>query len=322
MQSHFEALRSDLVRTGYVDNASLSMGSVLNMGWWSTDNYTWPGKSASKNIDITNEQVTASYFATTGMKILEGRGFANDTHAEDNNVVINESMAKLIGAYAKPGNIIHMGDRNLTIIGILHDFVYGNAYSTSADPMVIYGEPEGANYMEVRLKPGVDIAAAMTRIGSIMRTQNPGYGFEYQFMDEQFDRLFKSELLVGRLAGVFTALAILISCLGLFGLAAYSASRRAKEIGIRKVLGASTRGLAALLSRDFVKWVLLACVFAMPAGAWLMGIWLGDYAYRTAIHWWVFAAAGTAAIGIALLTVSMQALKAALANPIRSLRTE
>ena len=322
MQSHFEALRSDLVRTGMVENASLSMGTVLNMGWWSTDAYTWPGKLADKNIDITNEQVTASYFATTGMKIIEGRGFASDTHAEDNNIIINESMAKLIGAYAKPGNIIHMGDRSLTIIGILHDFVYDNAYSSAAAPMVIYGEPEEANYMEVRLKPDVDLAAAMTRIGTIMRSQNPGYPFEYQFMDDQFDRLFKSELLTGRLAGVFTMLAIFISCLGLFGLAAYSASRRAKEIGIRKVLGASTQGLAALLSRDFVKWVLLACILAMPVGWWLMSIWLRDYAYRTAIHWWVFAAAGAAAIGIALLTVSLQAVKAALANPIRSLRTE
>ena len=322
MQSHFDALRSGLVGTGMVENASLSMGTVLNMGWWSTDNYTWPGKPANQNIDITNEQVTAGYFATTGMKIIEGRGFAADTHAEDNNIVINESMAKLIGPYAKPGNLIYMGDRALTIIGVLHDFVYDNAYSSSAGPMVIYGAPDAANYMEVRLKSGADLAVAMTRIGSILRTQNPGYPFEYQFMNDPFDRLFKSELLTGRLAGVFTVLAIFISCLGLFGLAAYSASRRAKEIGIRKVLGASTQGLATLLSRDFVKWVLLACGLAMPAGWWLMSIWLRDYAYRTAIHGWVFAAAAAAAIGIALLTVSMQAVRAALANPIRSLRSE
>jgi putative ABC transport system permease protein len=322
IQGHFDALRSDLIHTGAVENAALSMGTALNMGWWSDDGYQWPGKPAAKNVDVQNEQVTASFFATTGMKIIAGRGFANDTHAEDNNIVINESMAKLIGDYARPGNVIHFDKRALTIIGILHDYVFNNAYATSAGPEVIYGEPEGANYLTVRMKPGVDLAAAMNRIGGVMKTDNPGYPFEYHFMDEQFDQLFKTETLTGRLAGIFTVLAIFISCLGLFGLAAYSASRRAKEIGIRKVLGASTQGLAALLSRDFLKWVLLACVLAFPLGWWLMGIWLRDYDYRTSIHWWVFGAAGVATLGIALLTVCVQALRAALASPVRSLRSE
>jgi putative ABC transport system permease protein len=322
IQPHFEALRSDLIHTGAVENAALSMGSVLNMGWWSTDDYQWPGKPAGKNVDIENEQVTASFFATTGMKIVAGRGFASDTHAEDNNIVINESMAKLIGPYARPGAVIHMEKRALTIIGILHDFVYNYAYATSAGPVIIYGEPEGANYLTVRLKQGVDLAAAMNRIGDVMKADNPGFPFEYQFMDEQFDQMFKTEMLTGRLSGVFTMLAIFISCLGLFGLAAYSATRRAKEIGIRKVLGASTQGLAALLSRDFVKWVLVSCMLAFPLGWWLMKGWLQDYDYRTAIHWWVFGAAGLGAIGIALVTVCVQAVRAAVASPVRSLRSE
>jgi putative ABC transport system permease protein len=322
IQPHFDALRSDLIHTGVVENAALSMGSVLNMGWWSTDDYQWPGKPAGKNVDIENEQVTAGFFETAGMKIVKGRGFANDTHAEDNHIVINESMAKLIGDYAKPGAVIHMEQRTLTIIGIMHDYVFNNAYATSAGPEIIYGEPEAANYMLVRVKPGVGLAAAINRIGDVMKTDNPGFPFEYQFMDEQFDQLFKTETMTGRLSGVFTMLAIFISCLGLFGLAAYSASRRAKEIGIRKVLGASTQALAALLSRDFLKWVLAACVVAFPVGWWLMALWLRDYHYRTAIHWWVFGAAGVAALGIALATVCVQAVRAAVANPVRSLRSE
>ena len=322
IQPHFEAIRSDLMRTGVVENAALSMGSVLNMGWWSTDDYQWPGKPEGKNVDIENEQVTAGFFETTGMTIVAGRGFRSDTHAEDNNIVINESMAKLIGGYAKPGAVIHMEQRALTIIGIVHDYVYDNAYAASAGPVVIYGEPDGANYMTMRIKPGGDLAGAIAKISDVMKAVNPGYPFEVQFMDEQFDRLFQTETLTGKLAGIFTVLAIFISCLGLFGLAAYSASRRAKEIGIRKVLGASTTGLAALLSRDFLKWVIVSCVLAFPLGWWLMSGWLQDYSYRTAMHWWVFGGAGIVALGIALITVSLQAIRAALANPVRSLRSE
>jgi ABC-type antimicrobial peptide transport system permease subunit len=188
--------------------------------------------------------------------------------------------------------------------------------------MILYGGPEDANYMTVRLKPGVDLGAAMAKVGDVMRKDNPAFPFEYQFMDEQVAEMFKTETLTGRLAGIFTALAIFISCLGLFGLAAYSSSRRAKEIGIRKVLGASTQGLVALLSRDFVKWVLFSCLVAFPLGWWFMNDWLRDYDYRTAIHWWVFGAAGVAALGIALLTVCVQAIRAAAASPVRSLRSE
>ncbi len=322
IRPHFEAIRGDLLRTGVVDNAALSQTPILNSGWWSTDDYQWPGKPASKDPTIDNEQVTASYFATEGMTIKEGRGFRDDTHAEDNNIVINESMAKLIGPYARPGYVIHQENRALTIIGIVHDFVYNNAFAMTADPMIMYGAPQEANYMTVRLNPRMDLGVAMAKVGEVMRKDNPGFPFEYQFMDEQVAQMFRTETLTGRLAEIFTVLAIFISCLGLFGLAAYSASRRAKEIGIRKVLGASTRGLAALLSRDFVKWVLLSCLVAFPLGWWLMKGWLQDYEYRTAIHWWVFGAAGLAALGIALLTVCVQAIRAALASPVRNLRSE
>ncbi|HUB61328.1 MAG TPA: ABC transporter permease [Puia sp.] len=323
MQPRYNAIRADLLETGVVGNTALSMDNITSTGWWSTDGYQWPGKPvADDHVTIENEQVTASYFATEGMKIIAGRGFRDDSHAEDNHIVINESMAKLIGAFAKPGNIIHMGDRALTIIGIVHDFVFNNGFAATAGPMVIFGGPDNANYMTVRLKAGVDLGVAMAKVAEVMKRDNPGYPFQFQFMDEQLDRMFRTETLMGRLAAIFTVLAIFISCLGLFGLAAYSAARRAREIGIRKVLGASTQGLATLLSRDFVKWVLVSCLIAFPLGWWLMKGWLQDYEYRTPIHWWVFGAAGLAALSIALLTVCVQALRAALASPVRSLRSE
>ena len=322
IQPHYDAIRADLLRTGIVENTALSMDNITSTGWWSSDGYTWPDKpEAEAHRDIENEQVTASYFATEGMRIVAGRGFRDDSHADDNNVVINESMAKLMGSHGQPGNII-TADRPLTIIGVVHDFVFNNGFVANTSPMVIYNRPTNADYMTLRLKMGVDLGAAMVKVGDVMQRDNPGYPFRFQFLDEQLDQLFKTEMLMGQLSAIFTALAIFISCLGLFGLAAYSASRRSKEIGIRKVLGASTQGLAALLSRDFVKWVLLSCVVAFPLGWWLMKSWLQDYAYRTPIHWWVFGLAGVSALVIALVTVSVQAVRAAVANPVRSLRSQ
>lgn len=154
IQSHFEALRADLIHTGVVENAALSMNNILNMGWWSTDDYQWPRKPKGKNVDINNEQVTAGFMATAGMKLQAGRRFLSDTHVEDNNIVINESMARLIGDYAKPGNVIYMEKRALKVIGIVHDFVSDNAFESSAAPLVMYGEPEGANFLTDGELPG------------------------------------------------------------------------------------------------------------------------------------------------------------------------
>ena len=155
-----------------------------------------------------------------------------------------------------------------------------------------------------------------------MKSENPGFPFEYKFADEDFDKMFASETLIGKLAGLFAILAILISCLGLFGLAAYTAERRTKEIGIRKTLGASSARLAGLLAKEFLQLVTLSFLIAFPIAWWYMNSWLQSYAYRTAIHWWIFALAGSLALLIALLTVSFQAIKAAMANPVKSLKAE
>ena len=163
---------------------------------------------------------------------------------------------------------------------------------------------------------------ALAKTEVIFKANNPGYPFEFKFLDEEFNQLFSTETLIGKLAGIFSVLAIFISCLGLFGLAAYTAEHRKKEIGIRKVLGASTQGLAGLMSKEFLRLVALSCLLAFPISWWAMHNWLEDYQYRTAIHWWIFAIAGIVSLAIALVTVSFQAIKVAIANPIRSLRTE
>jgi ABC-type antimicrobial peptide transport system permease subunit len=164
--------------------------------------------------------------------------------------------------------------------------------------------------------------AALTKVEGVLKAHNPGYPFEYKFLDEEFNKMFKSENLIGQLSKLFAILTIFISCLGLFGLAAYTAERRTKEIGIRKVLGATLQGIAFLISKDFLKLVILASIIAFPLTWWMMSNWLQDFAYRVEISWVVFVIGAIGACVIALLTVSFQALKAGLSNPIKSLRTE
>ena len=182
--------------------------------------------------------------------------------------------------------------------------------------------PQAADHMMIRLNPQMNIKESMAKIDHVLTTAVPGYPFDYKFVDEDLNKLFETENMISKLATVFAVLAILISCLGLFGLAAYTAEKRTKEIGIRKVLGASIRSLTRLLSLEYLKLVCISCIIAFPLAWWALHAWLQDYQYRTAIHWWVFAIAGISALAIAMMTVSFQAIKVALGNPIKSLRTE
>jgi ABC-type antimicrobial peptide transport system permease subunit len=176
--------------------------------------------------------------------------------------------------------------------------------------------------MYVRIKAGQTSQQTLATIGAVVKKNNPTYPFQYKFVDDQFNQMFVSEVQMSKLSSIFATLAIIISCLGLFSLAAYTAERRIKEIGIRKVLGASVSGLAALLSKDFLQLVGISCLVAFPVAWYIMHNWLQNYEYRVAIHWWIFASAGVSAMLIALATVSFQAIKAALANPVKSLRSE
>jgi ABC-type antimicrobial peptide transport system permease subunit len=203
----------------------------------------------------------------------------------------------------------------------MNDFVYNDMYAQGA-PLMLFADTSNVNILSIRIRSSVPTKDALSKIESVIKKDNPGYPFEYKFVDESFAKQFSTETLIGKLAMVFSILAIFISCLGLFGLAAYTAERRTKEIGIRKVLGASARGLAGLLSKDFLKLVAISCLIAFPLAWWMMNNWLESYAYRIKINWAIFLAAGLLALVIALLTVSFQAVKTAMANPVKSLRSE
>jgi putative ABC transport system permease protein len=318
---HFTPVYNDLMRSGLVENATLSDNNVLGIGS-NSDNYAWDGKDASKNPLISWQNVGPQFISTMGFKLAAGHDFNNDPKVDSANVIINEAFAKQMGKEGRIGGILREGGtKPLQVIGILKDYLYNDMYGTAA-PLVLYNHSSGTSVLTMRFKPGVNMQDALTKTGAIFKADYPGYPFEYQFIDSDFAQLFKIETLTGTLAGIFASLAIFISCLGLFGLAAYTAERRIKEIGIRKVLGASVSGLAGLLSKDFLKLVIISCLLAFPVALWGINKWLQSYQYRVTINWWVFILAGATALLIALATVSFQAIKAALMNPVKSLRSE
>ncbi len=321
MAEHFEVVKNDLIHTGAVQNASASSQTVLQLGS-NTGDFTWPGKDPGKQLLVSVDYVSPEFISTMGAHIEAGRDFYPDGNADSTNVIINDAFAKAINANNIIGTVISRSNNTkFTVTGVIHDFVYNNMY-TSAAPLIIFCAPKSAGVLTVRFKPGTDIQTNISQLESAIKKDNPGYPVDFKFVDKEFEQYFKTETLIGSLAGIFATLAIMISCLGLFGLSAYTAERRTKEIGIRKVLGATAQGLTALLSKEFVTLVIISCLIAFPISWLAMHNWLSDYEYRIDISIWIFAVAGMLAIGIALATVSFQAVKAAMANPIKSLRSE
>ena len=323
MNYHFPAIYQDLMATGAIENAALSNSRILELGSSSAD-FSWEGKSPSSKLLVSMEWASPQYISTMGMKLVSGRDFYQDMSSDTSSLIINETFAKIMGKKDHVGEIIRRDNgkgKEYKIIGVVKDFIFNDMYK-NPDPMIIFCDTSNVNQMLVRLKAGQDVTKQLASVERVVKSNNPGYPFESTFMDETFNNIFKSEMLIGKLSRLFALLTILISCLGLFGLAAYTAERRTKEIGIRKVLGATVTNVIALLSKDFLRLVALASLVAFPLSWWIMNKWLEDFAYRINISWWVFVIAGGLAVVIALFTVSFQAIKAAIANPVKSLRTE
>ena len=322
--ARFSSIRNELIGTGVVEEASLTNSRPFEVGS-NTAGFSWKGKDPNKQILISMNWATHGYLKTMGLKLIEGRDFYQYGLADSNNVIVNETMAKLVDKDISKviGAPLDYGGQNVQIIGVIKDYVYNDMYGSSA-PLVLFNDANGVTTtrMQIRYKKGIDYKDALAKTEAVMKANNPNFPFEYQFVDQEFESLFKSESLIGKLAGVFAGLAIFISCLGLFGLAAFIAEKRTREIGIRKILGASVMGLTSLLSRNFLLLVALSCLLAFPLSWWMMHNWLQSYEYRISLSWWMFALPAALAIVIALLTVSFQAVRAALMNPIKSIRIE
>ena len=318
MLTHYDAIRQDLLNTGLVENTGLSSNQIL----YTSDNttgYDWAGRDPHQNPLISFRLINPGFIRTWGMRITEGRDFQSD--ADSASVLITESFERLMGKESAVGKIIKDGNGSYPVVGVIKDLVYGDMYGRG-DPAIFFCAPSQTRNLYIRFKAQASPQEALTKIGAVMKADNPAYPFNYQFVDDQFNEFFASENLIGKLSRIFAVLAILISCLGLFGLAAYTAERRTREIGIRKVLGASTTGITSLLSKDFMKLVLISALIAFPVAWWSMDQWLKNYAYRIQISGWVFLIAGAAALFIALTTISFQAIRSATANPVKSLRSE
>jgi predicted permease len=325
---NYETIKRQILNTGLVDNLALADYSPLYAGNY-TNGLTWEGKPANSKVLVSNRGVSPGFMNTYGIKIIDGRDLVitDSTPSKKINVLITQSLEKLMGKGNALGQTLRWdGDTSgtvLNIVGVVNDFVYGDMYG-KPDPVFFYcTDYINTSEMYVRLKPTANLEAALKEIENVLRKNNPSYPFTYQFVDDLYNKMFLNEALIGKLSRVFAGLAIFISCLGLFGLAAYTAERRTKEIGVRKVLGASVTGIASLLSKDFLKLIIISCIVAFPVAWWAMNNWLKKYdKYRIEISWWVFFAAGISAILITLLTISFQSIKAAAANPVKSLRSE
>ena len=326
LNKDYELIKEDLLATGVIQNLALSDYSVL-YGGNNTDGLIWEGKPANSKVVVSTRNVSPGFMNVYGLKLLEGRDFVATDSATSNkiNVIITKSFEQLLGqSSAVSKTFYYDGDTSgtvLNVIGVVNDFVYGDMYGKPDPVMFSCIQNANASELYVRLKTA-DVEYAMKKIEAVIKKNNPSYPFNYQFADDQFNKMFLNEQLISELSRVFAMLAIFISCLGLFGLVAYTAERRTKEIGIRKVLGASVLGITKLLSKDFLQLVTISCFVAFPVAWWIMHSWLMNYKYRIEISWWIFLVAGISALLIALITISFQSIKAAIANPARSLRTE
>ncbi|GAA4803450.1 ABC transporter permease [Olivibacter ginsenosidimutans] len=322
IRTHLSTFKEQLQSSGVVERVGGSQLHVLNIHS-NTGGIQWEGKDPNNNTLIGFNTVDADLIPTLGMHMVEGRNFHPQLTGDSASVIVNQAFARLI---KKKGSVVGErifsgNDEPATIVGVLGDYIYNNMYS-AADPLIFIPSNPQEGVLYIKTKNQIPISKAIEKISAIMKASNPGYPFEYHFLDEDFKQKFKGATMTQHLANVFAVLSIGISCLGLFGLAAFMAERRKKEIGIRKVLGATVMSLANLLNKEFVALVLLSCLIAFPLAYWFMADWLKNYQYRISMHWWVFMLAGLCALVIALLTVSSQAIKTALMNPTKSLRDE
>jgi ABC-type antimicrobial peptide transport system permease subunit len=320
ISKHYEALRADLLSTGAVISICKSNSPPSDIY---SNNNGWEWKNSQpveKTVVFSTIATDYDYTKTIGIKLLAGRDFSRD-YADTNSVILNKAAVKRMNLKNPVGELLKWNGQNMTVIGVVPDVQMESPFRPIS-PLTIIFNKNWTGFVNIRINPGMSASAAIKRIQPIFDRYNPAFPFIYRFADEEYAKKFNYEELVGNLAAIIAVIAIFISCLGLFGLASFTAEQRIKEIGVRKVLGASVLNLWQLLSKDFVKLVLIACAIAVPVAYYFMNEWLKDYQYKIHIGTGVFVVVILLSIVITLVTVSFQAIRAATANPTKSLRTE
>jgi len=322
-EGKLDVIKNELLNTGVVEQTAFSL-SPLTQIWNNSSDFDWVGKQP-REYNFAVDYISYGFGNTVGWQFIAGRDFSKDFPTDTNKVIINETAAKdlafkdPIGQYIKYGG----GTQSKQILGVIKDMVVESPYEPVKRAIYFLdAKYHAALHVDIKIKPTVSANAALPKIEAVFRSIVPSAPFDYKFVDEEYGKKFSQEQLVGKLAAFFTILAILISCLGLFGLASFVAEQRTKEIGVRKVIGASVFNIWTLLSKEFIGLVIVSLLIASPIAYYFMNNWIQKYTYHIDISWWIFLVAGTGALMITLLTVSFQAIKAAIANPVKSLRTE
>ena len=317
---HFEAIRNELKNAGNIVEMAES-GSPTTDVWNTNGGFDWEGKDPALAVDFPNNGVTYEYGKTINWQLSAGRDFSREFATDSTAFILNESAVKFIGLKDPIGKVIKWNDENYTVIGVVKDILVQSPY-TPVRPAMWHLTEDSENIFIVKLNPDRNAQESLSKVEEVFKKFDPTSPFGAGFVDEAYAQKFGNEKRIGTLAAFFAVLAVFISCLGLFGLASFVAEQRTKEIGIRKVMGASVSNLWQMLSKDFVILVILSSVVATTLSYFFFTNWLSAFEYRTTISWWIFAVAASGALIITLLTVSFQAIKAAMMSPIKSLRSE
>jgi ABC-type antimicrobial peptide transport system permease subunit len=316
--SSYDAIRTELLQAGAITDMAASTFSPT--GFQNGNSLDWKGKDPGTIITFRNVSISHDFGKTLGWKVLQGRDFSREFLTDSSGAILSESAAKAIGFKNPIGETVKFDGKNYTIVGVVNDMLTESPYDP-IEPAVYFMEGWKGVFL-IRMAPHITTAESLAKMKAVFQKYNPDSPFAYKFVDDQYAKKFANEERISSLATFFASLAIFISCLGLFGLASFVAEKRTKEIGVRKVLGASVFIIWRLLSKDFVLLVLISMVISIPIAYYFMSNWLTGYNYHTDITWWIFAVTGLGAILITLITVSFQAIKAALSNPVKALRSE
>ena len=323
LTKNYAMVKNELLQSGIATTVNRTSWPMTEI-WSDTWDIGWEGKSPYDKTDFDRFSTDDNLVKTAGLKLVEGRDMDLTRFPTDSTAaLLNESAVKTMGFKNPIGQLITDNGKTYHVIGVIKDFILKSPFDPVAS-MAIEGSASntGLNVLNVKLIAGSNAQENMSKMEKILKKYNPDYPFEYHFVNEAYARKFEDTKRTATLSALFAGLTIVISCLGLFGLASFMAVQRTKEIGVRKVLGATVLNLWQLLSKDFIVLVLISLCIAVPVSWYFMNQWLLQFTYRTALSWWIFASAGLGAILITLLTISYQSLKAAIANPVTSLRTE
>jgi putative ABC transport system permease protein len=321
IEKNYTLIKNELISSGAASSVTKT-SAPLTQAWSDSWGFGWEGKDPNDKTDFDRYAADEDFLKTAGLQLVTGRDFDLKRYITDSSaMILNESAVKIMKFKEPIGQQITDGDTKFHVIAVIKDFILRSPYEPT-HPMIIEGGNGYFQTMHIKLSNNQPTAKSLKQAEAIFKKYNPEFPFEYRFVDEEYAKKFEDEKRTATLSAFFSCLTIFISCLGLFGLATYMAETRIKEIGVRKVLGASVTGITFLISKDFLRLVLIAFLIAAPVAWWSMETWLKNYPYRVNIQWWVFALAGSISFLIALVTISYQAIRAAVANPVKSLRAE